>query len=92
MNNKGKEVTTKLPDKKVKTWSQRTKVGDNSKSVDVEELDNGGFLITLSTDTKNPKTGSWDYKTNKYFSKTNPLDEDPNKDETLESIMKELNV
>jgi len=91
MNNKAKEVTTKLPDKKVKTWSQRTKVGDNSKNVDVEELDNGGFLITLSTEGRD-KNGNWNYKSNKYFSKTNPLDEDPNKDETLESIMKELNV
>lgn len=66
--------------KKRETWTHSIRKGDLSKTMEVEELDGGGYLVTVRLEGPNKK-GEWEYTTKKLYSETNPLDieqpEDP---------------
>jgi hypothetical protein len=66
-------------DKKAKTWSQTIKNGDITKEINVEELDNGGYLVTLSRygyENKDSKKEKYISDHRKLYSEVNPLDKD----------------
>lgn len=79
--NKISEISKK---KETKRWSKSVKLNEVTKSVDVEELANDGYLVRLTTEGKNKK-GDWEWKEDKYFSKDNPL-----ADEVEDSSITEL--
>ena len=63
--------------KEYKRWSKSETTPDKTKTVKVEEIDNG-FIVEFCIDGKNEKTGEWEYKTKRRYSQTNPLaDLDP---------------
>ena len=69
--------------KKRDTWSQSTKKGDWTETIDVEKLDNTGYLVILSkygTDDK----GNYKSTSRKLFSETNPLDKDESDNPIIE--------
>ena len=72
--------------KEYKKWRKSITKDDNTKSVSVEECENG-FIIEICNEGK--KNGEWYYDTKKYVSKENPLkdeDEYGMKDEMLDSL------
>lgn len=76
---KGSSISISKEQKTRKTWSQTVRRGDNSKTINVEELDNGGYLVTVDLNGKDKK-GEWTYITKKYYSETNILDSDETDD------------
>jgi hypothetical protein len=75
---KGLEVDKVLAKDKKKqreTWSQTKRVGDKTQEINVEKLDNEGYLITISKSWTDPKTG-WQHEDSKIYSEVNPLDKD----------------
>lgn len=66
---KGSPVATN----KKKTWAKTSKVGDYTKELRVEEIENG-YLICL--DEYGEVNGKYTSKYRKYYSKENPLSED----------------
>lgn len=78
-NTDGEVKTSVFNDKKVNRWSQSFKNGDLTQEIEVEELDNGGYLVALSrygyaaSDKKKDKYIS-DHR--KVYSEINPLDKD----------------
>jgi len=84
-NNKNTELKGKsdsvFKDKKVNRWSQSFRNGDMTREIEVEELDNGGYLVTLSRngyENKGTKKEKWVSDSRKVYSETNPLDKDEN--------------
>lgn len=61
--------------KKRETWSQTKRVGDKTEEIQVEKLDNGGYLITVSKSWYDAKR-EWHNSDSKLYSETNPLDKD----------------
>lgn len=74
---KGLSVDKVVPTKKKKreTWSQTKRVGDKTEEVNVEKLDNGGYLVTVSKSWYDQKR-NWHNSDSKLYSDTNPLDKD----------------
>jgi hypothetical protein len=60
-------------DKKSKSWAKTSRVGDWTKEIRVEQIENG-YLICL--DEYGEKNGKYTSNYRKYFSKENPLSED----------------
>ena len=56
-----------------KTWRKETRINDFTNSVNVEELDNGGYLVSLNKYGTN-KAGKYIDETSKYYSEANPLE------------------
>lgn len=79
---------TKLDSKKVQRWNKSIGTGDNTNTIDVEELSNGGYLVSISKEGKDKK-GEWKYDNKKYFSQTNPLIGDEEED-TIDELTKSL--
>lgn len=69
-----------------KEWSKSIMVNGVTKSLRVEELDNGGYLICYSKYGTDPETGKYiDTPSKKYYSTKNPLEkEEPKKEESSE--------
>ena len=85
MANKIKESTSSSK-KEYKKWRKSITKDDTSKSVSVEECENG-FIIEICNEGR--KNGEWHYDSKKYVSKENPLkdeDEYGMKDEMLDSL------
>jgi hypothetical protein len=61
--------------KKRQTWSQTKRVGDITEEINVEKLDNEGYLITISKTWYDEKN-NWKNMDSKVYSETNPLDTD----------------
>jgi len=80
MSNKGlsvdKVIKSKTP-KKRETWSQTKRTGENTEEIQVEKLDNKGYLVTVSKSYYDSKQ-NWHRKESKLFSEKNPLDNDEN--------------
>ena len=76
MANKESKINDKVfEQKKAETWSQSTKKGDWTETIEVERLANTGYLVILSkygTDEK----GNYKSHSKKIYSETNPLDLD----------------
>lgn len=64
-----------LKKEKQETWSQSSRTGDSSKTVNVEKLYNKGFLVTIDISYKDAKD-NYQYIRRKVYSDTNPLEED----------------
>lgn len=73
---------------KRETWSQTKKVGDVREEVNVEKLDNKGYLVVISKSWYDAK-GNWKNKELKLYSETNPLDTDE-EDNPIDKIYKYL--
>ena len=72
---KGTELATRdTKEVKRKSWSKRVEINGMNKSLNVEELDNGGYLVTYNYYGKDKKD-QWIDKTKKYYSDENPLEE-----------------
>lgn len=70
-----KSYDSESPKKKEKkTWRKETRCNGITNCVDVEELDNGGYLVTTSK--YGDIDGKYTNESNKMFSKINPLDEE----------------
>lgn len=69
------KIISKEEKEKKETWSQEKRVGDSMERINVEKLDNEGFLIILTKEWYDSK-GRWKSRNLKLFSKHNPLDED----------------
>lgn len=71
--------------KKKKTWSlsQRDE-NDIRKSIDVRELDNGGYLV--STRESGSKKGQWYEDEKEFYSETNPLDGQESNEEKVQRL------
>lgn len=81
---KGKEdnvskLLSKDKKKKRETWSQTKRIGDKTEEINVEKLDNEGYLITISKSWTDQKNG-WQHEDSKIYSDTNPLDKDESSD------------
>ena len=61
--------------KQKQTWTQSTRMGESTREVSVEELDNGGYLVSIYK-SGNDKNGSYISSNKKYYSPINPLDPD----------------
>ena len=86
-NKKGLSVDKALSTKKSKkreTWSQTKRVGDKTEEVNVEKLDNGGYLVTISKSWYDSKQ-NWKHEDSKLYSETNPLDKDES-DNPMDSL------
>lgn len=59
--------------KEMKSWSKTTSGPDGSKTVRVEQVENG-FIISIDKDAKN-KDGDWKYECKKYIATTNPFED-----------------
>lgn len=57
---------------KITRWSKRVTIGDDSTTIEVEQIENG-YLVTKSRDYRD-KNGNYMYEVKKAFSKTNPLE------------------
>jgi hypothetical protein len=55
-----------------KTWSKRIQVGNMTKEVAVEQIENG-FVVSLITEGEE-KDGGWKYECKKYISTKNPFE------------------
>lgn len=78
MANKGLSVDKALPKKakkKRETWSQTKRIGDTTEEMNVEKLDNKGYLITISKSWYDSK-GNWHNNDKKIYADNNPLDPD----------------
>lgn len=73
MGEMAKEVAEIAKTKKVKTWSQTTKVGDKNNEIRVEKLHNEGFLVEYRVWGEDSK-GKWFDESIKEYSESNPLD------------------
>jgi len=88
-----KELDTPSQDKTPKkTWSKRTRIGENTTEVTVEEISNG-YLITTWKSWEDSE-GKYHSNETKAFSKENPLENDidsekPGK-QSIESLYKGL--
>jgi hypothetical protein len=69
------KVLAKEKKKKRQTWSQTKRVGDDTEEVNVEKLDNEGYLVTISKSWYDAKQ-NWKHEDTKMYSETNPLDKD----------------
>lgn len=61
---------------KVKTWSKTTSDENGSKTLRVEQVENG-YIISIDTDDKD-KNGDWKYESKKYISRVNPFIKEEN--------------
>lgn len=88
---KSKSVGSLAPSKNTEkeTWSKCIRKGDTSVDIRVEELDNKGCLVIIEKSWKDKK-GDHHYDVKKYYSETNPLDEEPSDpfDDLAKSILK----
>lgn len=77
---------------KMKTWSKTVSDEKGSKTVRVEQVENG-YIICVDTDGKD-KNGEWKYESTKYISSTNPFSEDggslPSMSGTLDEFLKDM--
>ena len=74
-NSKEKISDNTFKQRRAETWSQSTKKGDWTEEINVEKLDNKGYLVVLSkygTDSK----GNYKSTSRKIYSDVNPLDDD----------------
>jgi hypothetical protein len=69
------KVLSKDKKKQRQTWSQTKRVGDTTEEINVEKLDNEGYLITVSKHWYDEKN-NWKSLDSKVYSETNPLDTD----------------
>lgn len=79
-NKKGLSVDKALsPNKKKKreTWSQTKRIGDKTEEINVEKLDNNGYLVVISKSWYDSK-GQWHNQDKKIYSDSNPLDSNEN--------------
>ena len=88
MKNKKESISSRNAEKE--TWSKRVRKGDNSVDIQVEELTNTGYLVTIDKSWVDKK-GNYKYDCKKYYSETNPLaEEKPDPfDELAKTIIKE---
>jgi hypothetical protein len=67
------KILSKEKKKKRQTWSQTKRVDDTTEEINVEKLDNEGYLITVSKSWYD-KNNNWKHEDSKIYSETNPLD------------------
>lgn len=58
--------------KEYKRWEKSERINDYTKTLIVEEVENG-YIVSISTDGKNKK-GQWEYDCKKWISEENPLE------------------
>lgn len=87
---KSKSIKASVRNAEKETWSKRVRKGDNSVDIQVEELYNTGYLVTINKDWRDKK-GDYQCDCKKYYSETNPLaEEKPDPfDELAKTIVKE---
>lgn len=76
---------------KIKTWSKTISDENGSKTVRVEQVENG-YIISIDTDGKDKK-GEWKYERKRYISGTNPFSEGaelPNMSGSLDEFLKDM--
>lgn len=76
---------------KIKTWSKSISDENGSKTVRVEQVENG-YIISIDTDGKD-KDGNWKYESKRYISGTNPFSEGtelPDMSGTLDEFLKDM--
>lgn len=76
---------------KIKTWSKTISDENSSKTVRVEQVENG-YIISVDTEGKE-KDGNWKYSSKKYISGTNPFSEGselPDMTGTLDEFLKDM--
>lgn len=76
---------------KVKTWSKTVSDEKGSKTVRVEQVENG-YLICIDTEGKD-KDGNWKYDSKKYISGSNPFSEGselPDMSGSLDEFLKDM--
>lgn len=66
-----KEIKLNEVEQKPRRWRKSISIGDYTKEVFVEEIENG-FIVTLTESNYKPKLG-YNEKVKKYFSTKNPL-------------------
>jgi hypothetical protein len=67
-------------DKKTRlSWSQTKRKGENSETINVEKLDNEGYLVCICKSGPD-KDKNWKSTESKLYSETNPLDPDDDDD------------
>ena len=82
------EPMVESSEKKKETWSQSAKKGNLTRSINVEKLDNGGYLVTIEMYGYKPddkKQEKYISSTSKLYSETNPLDEDETNDPIMDA-------
>ena len=72
--------------KEIKSWSTSIKKGDTNKRIEVEKLDNHGFLVTVCL-YGNDSKGNYIDETKKYYSEINPLEPQDDPISTLFSTL-----
>jgi len=77
MASKAKATTALDAPVKRKTWSQSVRKDELTKDITVEELDNGGYLVVICKYGEDKK-GNYKSITRKFYSETNPLDDEIN--------------
>lgn len=73
--------------KEYKSWEKSEKSKDKSKTMRVEEIENGFIVIIDTTDSSKDK---YEYDCKKWYSKTNPLEKETPLDSNEDGLMKAI--
>jgi hypothetical protein len=79
---KNNTLTSESNKSEKEVWRKEIKKGNNTTCVEVRELDNNGFIVSLSKWGYNKKNEYINEPSKEFYSKTNPLsDEDKSNDD-----------